>query len=87
MVAPMQSGVAEAIDGVLNTFGPFVVPVALFAAGVVGYLFLLTIGRAGVEDDAPATDAHRSSGERGSSAREPATDGADTDESDRSEDV
>lgn len=73
MVAPMQSGVAEAIDGVLNTFGPFVVPVALFAAGVVGYLFLVTIGRAGVEDDAPANDAGRSSDEgdeRGSRGRE-----------------
>lgn len=85
MVAPMQSGVAEAIDGVLNTFGPFVVPVALFAAGVVGYLFLVTIGRAGVEGDAPTDDAERLADERDSDARGLATD--DADESNRSEDA
>lgn len=84
MVAPMQSGVAEAIDGVINTFGPFVVPVALFAAGVVGYLFLLTIGRAGVEDDASGDTAERLVDEPGAAASKPTS---DEDDSDRSEDA
>ncbi|RDI70745.1 hypothetical protein [Halopelagius longus] len=57
MVSPMQSAVAELLDGVINAYGPFVIPVALFALGAVGYLFLVAVGRAGVEGDAPTDDA------------------------------
>jgi hypothetical protein len=35
----------NAVDAVWTTFGPFVVPVALFALGVVGYAVLYTLGR------------------------------------------
>ncbi|MFC7096609.1 hypothetical protein [Halobaculum marinum] len=42
----MQLG---AIDALVSVFGPFVFPVLLFALGGVGYLFLLALGRLGVE--------------------------------------
>ncbi|WP_277555331.1 hypothetical protein [Halobaculum limi] len=37
------------IDALVSVFGPFVFPVLLFAAGVVGYLALLTLNRLGIE--------------------------------------
>jgi hypothetical protein len=33
------------VDSLISTFGPFLIPVALFALGLVGYLFLLLLGR------------------------------------------
>lgn len=36
------------LDTLFSTFGPFVIPVVLFAAGVVGYGVLLALSRAGV---------------------------------------
>ncbi|MEF8842448.1 MAG: hypothetical protein V5A62_12620 [Haloarculaceae archaeon] len=33
------------VDALLDAFGPFFLPVALFAAGVVGYGFLFLVGR------------------------------------------
>lgn len=33
------------VDAVWTTFGPFVVPVVLFALGVVGYALLYALGR------------------------------------------
>ncbi|MFC7203983.1 hypothetical protein ACFQJC_10685 [Haloferax namakaokahaiae] len=33
------------LDTLIGTFGPFIIPVLLFAAGVVGYLVLLALGR------------------------------------------
>jgi hypothetical protein len=41
----LQSALAEAIDAVVGTFGPFVIPVALFVLGVVGYGCLLALQR------------------------------------------
>jgi hypothetical protein len=35
-------------DALLEVFGPFVIPVLLFALGIVGYLVLVALGRAGV---------------------------------------
>ncbi len=37
------------VDALVSVFGPFVLPALLFALGVVGYLFLLALGRLGVE--------------------------------------
>lgn len=37
-----------ALDALLRTFGPFVIPVAVFVAGIVGYLTLVALGRTGV---------------------------------------
>ncbi|MFC5365910.1 hypothetical protein [Salinirubrum litoreum] len=36
------------IDALIDVFGPFVIPVLLFAVGIVGYLLLLALGRAGI---------------------------------------
>lgn len=36
------------IDALIDVFGPFVIPVLFFVAGVVGYLVLVALGRAGV---------------------------------------
>lgn len=33
------------VDALLGAFGPFLLPVVLFAAGVVGYGFLFLVGR------------------------------------------
>ena len=33
------------LDSLLNTFGPFVLPVLLFVGGLVGYLVLLKLSR------------------------------------------
>lgn len=33
------------LDTLIQTFGPFVIPVLLFALGVVGYLVVVAIGR------------------------------------------
>lgn len=33
------------VDTLVSTFGPFLIPVALFALGVVGYLFIVVLGR------------------------------------------
>lgn len=35
-----------AIDGLLELFGPFVIPVVLFVGGMFGYLLLLVLSRA-----------------------------------------
>jgi hypothetical protein len=40
--------VNDALGGLLRTFGPFLIPVALFVAGLVGYTFLVLLGRAGL---------------------------------------
>ncbi len=37
------------LDALVRVFGPFVLPVLLFAAGVVGYLILVALGRVGIE--------------------------------------
>ncbi|WP_185903195.1 hypothetical protein [Halonotius terrestris] len=34
------------LDTLINTFGPFVLPVLLFLLGLIGYLVLLTLSRA-----------------------------------------
>lgn len=34
------------VDSLVDVFGPFVLPVLLFAAGFVGYLVLVALGRA-----------------------------------------
>jgi hypothetical protein len=36
------------IDALIDVFGPFVIPVLLFAIGIVGYLLLVALGRAGL---------------------------------------
>lgn len=47
----------DVLGAVLRTFGPFAVPVVLFVAGVVGYVALVALGRAGLvatgDDDEP----------------------------------
>lgn len=40
--------VNDALGTLLRTFGPFVIPVALFVLGLVGYGVLVLLGRAGV---------------------------------------
>jgi hypothetical protein len=45
------TGVAEALDALVNTFGPFVIPVLLFVAGLLGYGALVLLGRLGVLGD------------------------------------
>ncbi|GGC59004.1 hypothetical protein GCM10007209_21210 [Haloferax sulfurifontis] len=39
------------VDGLIETFGPFAIPVLLFAAGFVGYLVLVALGRTGRDGD------------------------------------
>jgi hypothetical protein len=39
---------AGLVEWAFATFGPFVIPVAVFVAGVVGYFLLLALGRLGV---------------------------------------
>lgn len=34
------------LDALVSTFGPFILPVLLFAFGLVGYLVLVALGRA-----------------------------------------
>jgi hypothetical protein len=36
------------IDTIVTTFGPFLIPVAIFVIGVVGYLILLVLTRRGI---------------------------------------
>lgn len=43
----LQTVVAELLDAVVGTYGPFVIPVTLFAVGAVGYAVLVALGRAG----------------------------------------
>lgn len=38
----------DVLGELLRTFGPFLIPVALFVAGLVGYTVLVLLGRAGV---------------------------------------
>ncbi|WP_199180605.1 hypothetical protein [Haloferax marisrubri] len=38
------------VDGLIETFGPFAIPVLLFAAGFVGYLVLVALGRTGRDE-------------------------------------
>jgi hypothetical protein len=33
------------VDTLVSTFGPFLIPVVVFALGVVGYLIIVVIGR------------------------------------------
>lgn len=33
------------VDMLVSTFGPFLIPVALFALGLVGYLLLVAVNR------------------------------------------
>jgi hypothetical protein len=33
------------VDTLVSTFGPFLIPVALFALGLVGYLFIVLVDR------------------------------------------
>ncbi|EMA03192.1 MULTISPECIES: hypothetical protein [Haloferax] len=35
------------IDGLIEVFGPFAIPILLFVAGFVGYLVLVALGRTG----------------------------------------
>lgn len=39
-------GVTGAVESIYAAFGPFLIPVVVFAAGVVGYLLLVALGRA-----------------------------------------
>ncbi|SFR45192.1 hypothetical protein SAMN04487947_1601 [Halogeometricum rufum] len=48
MTLVLQTVVAEFIDGVVRAYGPFVIPVAFFVAGAVGYVVLVALGRAGI---------------------------------------
>lgn len=36
------------LSDLIGVFGPFIIPVLLFACGFVGYLILLALGRAGL---------------------------------------
>lgn len=36
------------LSDLISVFGPFVIPVLLFACGFVGYLILVALGRAGL---------------------------------------
>jgi hypothetical protein len=40
--------VFDPLGELLRTFGPFVIPVAVFVAGLVGYAVLVALGRAGL---------------------------------------
>ena len=35
------------VDALVSTFGPFLIPAALFSLGVVGYLVIVLLGRLG----------------------------------------
>ncbi len=35
------------IESILELFGPFLIPVAVFAAGAIGYVVLVFLGRRG----------------------------------------
>ncbi|WP_255518434.1 MULTISPECIES: hypothetical protein [Haloferax] len=37
------------LDTLIQTFGPFIIPVLLFAAGLVGYLVLVALGQGRAE--------------------------------------
>jgi hypothetical protein len=36
------------LSDLIDVFGPFIIPVLLFACGFVGYLLLVALGRAGL---------------------------------------
>ena len=36
------------IDPIVDTFGPFLIPVVIFVLGVVGYLILFALTRRGI---------------------------------------
>ena len=38
------------LDGLIGTFGPFVIPVVLFVIGLIGYLLLVALSRAAGND-------------------------------------
>ena len=38
------------LDGLIGTFGPFVIPVLLFVIGLIGYLMLVVLSRASGRD-------------------------------------
>lgn len=37
------------LDGLIAVLGPFFLPVLLFVLGLIGYMILLALGRAGIE--------------------------------------
>lgn len=37
------------VDALIRVFGPFAIPALLFGAGVVGYLILVGLNRAGID--------------------------------------
>ena len=37
------------LDGLVAVLGPFLLPVLLFTLGLIGYMILLALGRAGVD--------------------------------------
>jgi hypothetical protein len=39
---------AGVVEWLFGTFGPFVIPVAVFVVGIVGYFLLLALGRLGL---------------------------------------
>ncbi|WP_224337395.1 hypothetical protein [Haloprofundus halobius] len=39
------------VEALISTFGPFVIPVLIFVVGIVGYLILVALGRAGVVNE------------------------------------
>jgi len=55
--ADRPTDVSDALGGLLRTVGPFLIPAALFAAGLVGYALLVLLGRLGLvatdENDEP----------------------------------
>lgn len=44
----MIAGPVELAEAVYATFGPFVIPVIVFVVGLVGYLVLVALTRAGI---------------------------------------
>jgi hypothetical protein len=57
MAVLLQTVVARFLDWLVGSYGPFVIPVLLFAAGAVGYLVLVAAGRAGIAEDLVETSA------------------------------
>jgi len=42
---PVSPAVSRVLEPLIETFGPFLIPVALFVLGAVGYLLLLALDR------------------------------------------
>lgn len=56
MAVLLQTVVARFLDWLVGSYGPFVIPVLLFAIGSVGYLVLVAAGRAGIAEELVETD-------------------------------